>query len=223
LRVASKRKLDAATSGPRDDTFPLDAIESMDKRQTIIEAARARFRHYGIAKTTMQEVATDADVAVGTLYRYFKDKDDLCAACADDFIARHQRDIDAALTGDGTISTRLRGYILNRYRHCREVGTESRHAAELARAVLKVKPERLAEESAMMQSTVLHLLREGVRQQQFQISHPEQDTAVFLLSVAYCFPVATNRPQEWPKEEWLLMVVDWFLQTWTAGPSSCTL
>jgi AcrR family transcriptional regulator len=186
----------------------------MDKRQRIIEAARARFRHYGIAKTTMQEVATDAGVAVGTLYRYFKDKDDLAAACADDFIARHQRDIDASRTGEGPPDARLREYVLNRYRHCKEVGTESRHAAELARAVLKLKPERLAEESAMMRGAILGLLQEGIETRLFKILAPERDTIVFLLSIAFFFPVATARPPEWPKEEWLLMVVEWYLDTW---------
>lgn len=192
-------------------------MEPMDKRQRIIEAARARFRYYGIAKTTMQEVASDADVAVGTLYRYFKDKDDLCAACAEDFVARHQHEIDAARTGNGTADQRLRAYILGRYRHCKEVGTESRHAAELAQAVLKVKPQRLAEESAMMQGAVLSLLHEGIEKKLFQIQNPERDMGVFLHSVAYFFPVATAKPTEWPKEEFLLMVIDWFVETWKRG------
>ena len=51
-----------------------------DKRQRILEAARKRFRYYGVRKTTMQEIARDAGVAVGTLYLYFKDKDDLLVA-----------------------------------------------------------------------------------------------------------------------------------------------
>src|ERR1041384_6069714 len=115
----------------------------MDKRQRIIEAARARFRHYGLAKTTMQEVATDAGVAVGTLYRYFEHKDALAAACADDFIADHRGQAETAVSGSGTPEDRLREYILARYRRCREVGTESRHAVELERAVLRLKPDRI--------------------------------------------------------------------------------
>ena len=94
------------------------------------------------------------------------------------------------------------------------MGTESRHAAELARAVLKVKPERLAEESAMMQGAILNLLREGIAKKRFKIQSPERDTIVFLLSIAYFFPVATAKPPEWPKEEWLIKVVEWFLDTW---------
>jgi len=54
----------------------------MSKNQIIVDAARKRFQHYGIGKTTMQEIAADAGVAVGTLYLYFSNKDELVVACA---------------------------------------------------------------------------------------------------------------------------------------------
>jgi AcrR family transcriptional regulator len=110
----------------------------MDKRQQNIDAARARFRHFGIQKTTMQEIADDAGVAGGTLCRYFADKDDLTVACADEFIAIHRRQVEEALTPG------LRRDVLARYHHCRDVGTASRHAAELARAVLRLEPTACA-------------------------------------------------------------------------------
>lgn len=191
----------------------------MDKRQRIIDAARARFRHYGIAKTTMQEVATDAGVAVGTLYRYFEHKDALAAACADDFIADHRRQIDRAVSGGGTPDERLREYILARYRRCREVGTESRHAIELARAVLRLKPDRLREESDMMRGAIVAILKEGVGAGRFTCADPEGDAIVFLLSIAYFFPTAMAAPAEWPREDWLLLVVDWFLGVWSGRRS----
>lgn len=189
----------------------------MDKRQRIIEAARARFRHYGIAKTTMQEIAQDADVAVGTLYRYFKDKDDLAVACADDFIAQHKRRIGDALVVDRPPDERLRDYIVARYRDCREVGTASRHAAELARAVLRLKPERLRDEAEMMSRTIVEILHDGNRRGIFRCADPERDAHVFLISIAYFFPTATQGLAEWPREEWLVSVVDWFLDVWRRG------
>ena len=39
----------------------------------------------------MQEIARDADVAVGTLYLYFKDKDDLLVAGALMYLFLHYR------------------------------------------------------------------------------------------------------------------------------------
>jgi AcrR family transcriptional regulator len=189
----------------------------MDKRRRIIEAARARFRHYGIQKTTMQEVAQGAGVAVGTLYRYFRDKDDLVVACTDDFVDRHGREAEEALAAEGPPDERLRRYLLGRYRHCREVGTGSQHAAELARAVLRLRPERRREEAAMMERTIVAILRDGVRQGRFVCPNPERDVSVFLLSIAYCFPTAGGSLDEWPREEWLLLVVDWFLDVWRSG------
>jgi TetR/AcrR family fatty acid metabolism transcriptional regulator len=186
-----------------------------DKRRRIVEAAGARFRHYGITKTAMQEIAQDAGVAVGTLYRYFKDKDDLLVACTDDFVARHRREADDALGDDGTPpEARLRRYVIARYRHCREVGTGSQHAADLARAVLRLRPERRREEAALMEQTIGVLLREGVRRGLLGCEDPERDTMAFLIAIAYCFPTATTSLDEWPRKEWLLLVVDWFLEVW---------
>lgn len=47
------------------------------RRETIIEAARRRFRKTGLADTTLEMVAEDAQIARPHLYRYFKDKSDL--------------------------------------------------------------------------------------------------------------------------------------------------
>lgn len=162
----------------------------------------------------MQEVATDADVAVGTLYRYFKDKDDLVVACADDFVASHQAEIDAVLGSEQAPDEKLRSYILGRYRVCREVGTASQHAAELARAVMRVKPERRRDEAAMMERTIMAILREGVDKGVYHVEVPERDTMVFLLSIAYFFPTATMDLDEWPREEWLTLLLDWFVDVW---------
>jgi TetR/AcrR family transcriptional regulator len=48
-----------------------------DKVQTILDAARKRFAHYGVAKTTMHEIASDAGMSKASLYYYFPDKEHL--------------------------------------------------------------------------------------------------------------------------------------------------
>lgn len=47
------------------------------KRQHIIEAALRRFSHFGINKTTMNEIAEDISVSKANLYYYFPDKSSL--------------------------------------------------------------------------------------------------------------------------------------------------
>lgn len=46
-------------------------------RQRLIEAAEACFERYGVAKTTVEDVATTARVSRATVYRYFADRDEL--------------------------------------------------------------------------------------------------------------------------------------------------
>ncbi|VAX10156.1 hypothetical protein MNBD_GAMMA25-632 [hydrothermal vent metagenome] len=53
-----------------------------DIRLGIIDAAEARFRVYGLSKTTMAEIACDTGMSAANLYRYFKNKQDIAAACA---------------------------------------------------------------------------------------------------------------------------------------------
>lgn len=50
------------------------------KQRTIIEAATKRFAHFGVAKTTMSEIASDLSMSKAALYYYFPDKNSLYAA-----------------------------------------------------------------------------------------------------------------------------------------------
>lgn len=53
-----------------------------DKRNQIIEAALKRFSHFGIAKTSMSEIADDLKLSKANLYYYFPDKFSLIEAIA---------------------------------------------------------------------------------------------------------------------------------------------
>jgi TetR/AcrR family transcriptional regulator len=50
------------------------------KQEAIIEAAIKRFAHFGVAKTTMTDIASDLSISKALLYYYFPDKLNLFAA-----------------------------------------------------------------------------------------------------------------------------------------------
>lgn len=191
-----------------------------EKKRKILEAARARFRYYGIAKTTMQEIAQDAGVAVGTVYLYFANKDELIVAGAEDFVARHRREAEAILAADTPADQKLRDYVVARFRHAAETRTSSRHAAEITRAVLRVKPDRIQEEGLLMWEIVTRLLALGAVQGILHVAQPEEDAKIFLYAIAVFFPNALTEPAIEPQEADLLSVVDWFLDRWRTRPAS---
>jgi TetR/AcrR family transcriptional regulator len=47
------------------------------KQERITEAAQKRFAHYGLEKTTMNEIAEDIGISKALLYYYFKDKESI--------------------------------------------------------------------------------------------------------------------------------------------------
>jgi len=61
---------------PRVPTAYLDA-----RRDSIIEAARRAFFRHGTRATTMAEIAGEAGITPGAIYRYFSNKDVLVDAC----------------------------------------------------------------------------------------------------------------------------------------------
>jgi AcrR family transcriptional regulator len=160
-------------------------------------------------------------LAVGTLYLYFKNKDELVVACAEEFAGHHRQEAEKILDSKASADEKLRRYILSRYRACKEVSTSSRHAAELAREVIRLHPSRLADDGQIMEQTIRTCLNEGIRGGLFSIADTAHDTRVFLFSIAYFFPNATHGITQWPAELALKMVMDWFIHTWTTAEKAC--
>src|SRR5256885_6012747 len=51
-----------------------------DKRERLVESARALIHEQGVHRTTLAEGAERGDVPLGNVYYYFKSKDDLVRA-----------------------------------------------------------------------------------------------------------------------------------------------
>lgn len=83
--------------------------EKVEQREdAIIEAARRIFAQRGFAKTTMAEIARHAGVADGTLYLYFKNKEDLARAVVSDFYKRLTASAQIGVDGLDTTAEQLK-------------------------------------------------------------------------------------------------------------------
>jgi TetR/AcrR family transcriptional regulator, repressor of fatR-cypB operon len=76
----AKRAVDALKNGSGDRPLALGSSDSGGARERILAAALDLFEEQGFDATAVPEVAQRAGVATGSIYRYFKSKDELVNA-----------------------------------------------------------------------------------------------------------------------------------------------
>jgi AcrR family transcriptional regulator len=79
--------------------------------QSIQEAAIRVISRKGMAAATMQEIAEEAGVAKGTIYLYFRDREELVEKTFETAIGQLHKRLDAAMDAAGTFEERLRSLI----------------------------------------------------------------------------------------------------------------
>jgi AcrR family transcriptional regulator len=102
-------------SAPIERAAPVAADEDSSKRRQIVEGARQVFMAQGFDAASMGEIARVAGVSKGTLYVYFKSKEDLfeaivqqeCRANADQIFDLDHRDHDV----EGVLTRLGIGYV----------------------------------------------------------------------------------------------------------------
>lgn len=82
-----------------------------DRRQALLDAARATFAEHGFEAATIAAIAQRADVSDGLLYRYFADKRALLAAVLERYLAETIERAEAAVAGVSSFRDRLRALI----------------------------------------------------------------------------------------------------------------
>lgn len=100
--------------------MPEKSQETKSKREAILAAASTLFATQGYEKTTIAEIALAADVAVGTVYLYFRNKHEIYTNASLDFGAR----ITAVFSDPAVLSLPLReiprAVLEATFRVCRE-------------------------------------------------------------------------------------------------------
>jgi|SRR5216684_2258245 TetR/AcrR family fatty acid metabolism transcriptional regulator len=95
----------------QDPRFPEAATLRNEKRARIMDAAIKVFAERGFHTATVAEIARGAGVADGTIYLYFKSKDDLLLRLFDEKMTELLEAARLALADEKTAPARLRRFI----------------------------------------------------------------------------------------------------------------
>jgi AcrR family transcriptional regulator len=164
-------------------------------REQIVQAAKKRFSHFGYAKTTMAEVATDCAMSPGNLYRFYPGKLDIAEAIATEDYAKHlehMRKLAVAPGKDGR--QRLHDLLFEELRRTYQKLEKDPRAYEMALVISRERPEfanwMLHEERKIL----IELMDESERRGEFKIEDKEM-TAEMVQSATMKF----RYPQLWSK------------------------
>jgi len=84
-----------------------DSEHTTARRHQILEAATTVFSQFGLYQARMEDIAAAAGVSKGTIYLYFKDKDSLIQALAEQIFAQELANLQLAYNTAGTAVERL--------------------------------------------------------------------------------------------------------------------
>ncbi len=88
-------------------------IDKEQKRNLIIDVAAKLFSEYGFHEVNMEMVAKRAEVAKGTIYNYFKSKDDLYSAINETRLSKLISELEKKFREEENVLDDLRGFVIH--------------------------------------------------------------------------------------------------------------
>ncbi len=156
-------------------------MENQDKKRSlIINAALLRFAHYGLAKTTMTDIAKDISFSKALLYYYFPDKLSLYVSVIEHLMHTISKDILKSIEKTTTctegvlmVLQKRQGYIQKYY-----------NLMEFNKLIGPELPEDLYEKFSRARAfelkIIASLLRRGVEKGEFQVDNINLATEVLV-------------------------------------------
>lgn len=141
-----------------------------DTRRKILDAAEARYRVYGYNKTTMVEIASDVGMSAANLYRYFNNKNDISAACAQRCMRSQTDRLREVVRKPGlTANQRLREYVLTSLEHSYENAGDDVKINELVVKILAERKDLVIKKVEAEQALIAEILAQGNKTGEFSI------------------------------------------------------
>ena len=154
-----------------------------DKKQVITQAALKRFAHFGIGKTTLQDIADDAGLSKANVYYYFADKEAIIESAIENVVQEFKSEIqqkaqnlDCSVNGFQAF-LKVRKTFLDKYSFL-----YSSDLSELSNA-----PKRFSKYAKVLTDFegqyILNLFESGLNNQEFVTIDPKKTSEIYLEAI----------------------------------------
>ncbi len=154
-----------------------------EKASLILTSARRLFGRYGLRKATVDEIAREARVGKGTIYIYYKSKEEIFQAVVDEEARILKKEIERVVNSEDSPEKKLRAYVITR------MGLIN----QLANFYSTFKDEYLYYYGFIEKirkgytdyeiSTIKRILKEGVNRKVFSIKNLDLTALAFVIGM----------------------------------------
>ncbi|MCG8616308.1 MAG: TetR/AcrR family transcriptional regulator [Desulfobacterales bacterium] len=151
--------------------------EKERRRQEILAAAREVFSAKGFNSATMEEIASKAELSPGTLYLYFKNKEELHTSLSINILARLGAEIEKVVDEDIAVEDkigRFRDVFIEFYDLDASILTNLFHlqSGETLHNLSDEVMQELKKYSSKAHQAIIAVVREGIEKGIFVNEHP---------------------------------------------------
>jgi AcrR family transcriptional regulator len=171
-----------------------NAAQSTDKPDTaeiILEAAVKRFSEYGYNKTTMAEIAEDAGMSAANIYRYYKSKEEIAAACTKNCMSE-KADVLKEIVRDKnlTATEKLEKYVYATLQLSQEAALENKKIDEVCSEITRNNPGLIHDRIASNKALLVEILSFGNQTTEFKVNDViDTATAINAMLVVFDVPM----------------------------------
>lgn len=141
-------------------------------RTDIVKVARERFQHYGVAKTNLEEIASDLGMSAGNLYRYFASKQEIAIACSRQLLNEWMAELrDITQDPQLTAADRLRTYALSILSHSQAIASDPTRNNELVELMTTGCPDLICNKFTQQLNILGTILMQGNHNGEFSITN----------------------------------------------------
>jgi AcrR family transcriptional regulator len=163
--------------------------EKLNTADLILEAAVNRFSEYGYNKTTMAEIAEDAGMSAANIYRYYKSKDEIAAACAKNNMCDKTKVLREIVRDSSLTATeKMEKFVLATLQLSQEAALENKKIEEVCTEITKSRPDLIHNKIKDTKALIVEILSYGNQTGEFSVDDV-LDTATAINAMLVVFDV----------------------------------
>jgi TetR/AcrR family transcriptional regulator, regulator of autoinduction and epiphytic fitness len=170
---------------------------SETKRAAILDAAMKLFSQYGYRRTSIDDIARDAEIAKGTVYLSFKSKEEIFRALCEALIERSESGAKLARDTPGPIDQRLIAVLEAKFGFLFETVHRSAHAAELMDSKNRLSADLFARSGRRYMKVLREMIEEATHAGELAPSRmglDASDLAELLVAAAHGIEQSATSP-----------------------------